>query len=125
GAGPARRSETTARRSPRRSRDARASVRGSPQARRTRCRAPRSRPPRPRARVAPAPRPLARRPRRRFDWRSRPQPRSAARALAAGRLGVALLRLDDLLDELVADDVLVPEADEGDPLDGPEDVLHR
>ena len=35
-----------------------------------------------------------------------------------------LVRLDDPLDELVADDVLVSEADEGDALDRAEDVLH-
>src|SRR5579859_996739 len=124
GAGRARRSGTRARRSPRRSRDAGASARGSPPEGRTRCRAPRSRPPRPRAPAAPAPRPPARRPRCRFGSRPRSRPRSPRRTVAARRLGMAPVRLDDPLDELVADDVLVPEADERDPLDRPEDVLH-
>src|SRR4029450_5523219 len=47
-----------------------------------------------------------------------------ATALRAGLLGVVLVRLDDSLDELVADDVLVTEADEGDAVDRAEDVLH-
>src|SRR4029077_16154762 len=45
-------------------------------------------------------------------------------ALRARLLRVQLVRLDDPLDELVADDVLVAEADEGDAVDRAEDVLH-
>ena len=44
-------------------------------------------------------------------------------ALGAGLLGVPLVRLDDPLHELVADDVAVREADEADPVDPAEDVL--
>src|SRR6185503_9326736 len=44
-------------------------------------------------------------------------------ALRARLLRVELVGLDDPLDELVADDVLVAEADEGDALDRAEDVL--
>src|SRR5919199_1727427 len=44
--------------------------------------------------------------------------------LRPGLLGVQLVGLDDPLDELVPDDVPVPEADEGDAVDGGEDVLH-
>src|SRR5262245_4022944 len=40
----------------------------------------------------------------------------------AGLLGVPLVRLDDPLHELVPDDVLVPELDEGDALDIAEDL---
>src|SRR5436305_7397753 len=44
--------------------------------------------------------------------------------LRPGLLGVQLVRLDDPLDELVPHDVLVAEADERDPVDRGEDVLH-
>src|SRR6266705_2691764 len=94
----AHRSGTRARRSPRRCRGARASGRGSPAAGRTRVRARR---------------------------RSLPRPRPSALTLGAGLLGVALVRLDDALHELVPDDVLVAEADEGDPVDVAEDVGDR
>src|SRR4029079_10615789 len=44
--------------------------------------------------------------------------------LGTGLLCVQPVRLDDSLDELVADDVLVPEPDEGDPIERAEDVLY-
>ena len=37
---------------------------------------------------------------------------------------MALVRLDDPLHELVADDVLVSETDEGDAVESTEDLLH-
>src|SRR5262245_41754399 len=49
---------------------------------------------------------------------------TSALALRARALGVLPVRLDDPLHQLVPDDVLVAEADERDPVEGAEDVLH-
>src|ERR687891_454405 len=68
-----------------------------------------------------APRRRPRRRRRRFGWRSRP---GSPAALRARLLGVALVRLDDALDEHVAHDVLVAELDELDPVDLRQDAPH-
>src|SRR5262245_49980020 len=43
----------------------------------------------------------------------------------ASRLRVHTVGLDNALDDLVAHDVLVAKAHEGDAIDGAEDVLHR
>src|SRR6188768_636782 len=110
------------RRSPRRSRDVPASGGGSRPARRTRFPAhpPRFPPLRaPNGRAPPRPPP---RRRRRSGWPARSPPSSAP--LRPGLLRVELVRLDDVLDELVPDDVLVREADECDPVDRAQNVLH-
>src|SRR6266487_3041698 len=63
----------------------------------------------------------------RFRSGCRPRPRPSAPLLPtrrAGLLGVALVRLDDALHELVADDVLVAELDELDAVDAAEDIAH-
>src|SRR3954451_2022914 len=120
-----RRSGTRARRLPRRRPGARASARASLPARRTRARDLLPRPPRPRAHAVPAPQRPTRRPLCRSDSRSRPSPRCGSLPpLRAGLLRVLAVRLDDALHELVPDHVLVSEADEGDAVERPEDVLH-
>src|SRR6266540_1283591 len=117
-----RRSGTRARRSPRRRQGVRASACGSRPARRTRVRALRRRPPPRRGPSARARPRRPRRPRRRFGWK--PRSRSSPRACGARLLRVMLVRLDDPLHELVPDDVLVREADEGDAVDAGQDVLY-
>src|SRR6476659_1171898 len=81
----------------------------------------RPRSPRRRARRARAPPPPPRPRRRRFGSPSRRRSPAAGRA---GLLGVALVRLDDALHELVPHDVLVSELDESDPVDAREDLAH-
>src|SRR5580765_3536954 len=52
------------------------------------------------------------------------RPRREGGLRAAAAIRELLVRLDDLLDELVAHDVAIVEVDERDPLDRPDD-LHR
>src|SRR5438309_1290366 len=119
----ARRSGTRARPSPRRLRGAHASASASLSARRSGGRARPLRHLPPRARSGPARPPLPPRPRRRCDLP--PPPRSSlAPALRARLIRVELVGLHDPLDEPVPDHVLVAEANEPDPVDRAEDVLH-
>src|SRR6188472_3690729 len=125
GARPARRSGTRARPWPRPLRGDRASAHASRPARRMRARGLPRRCPRPPERGAQAPRRPPRRPRCRFDSRSRPSPRCGSLPpLRAGLLRVLAVRLDDALHELVPNDVFVAEADERDPVERAENVLH-
>src|SRR5215831_12441656 len=119
-----RRSETRARPSPRRSRDVRASVRGSRRARRAGGRARLRRSLRRGARRGSAPWPQRRRARRPNGSQPRSRPSSLLPPCCARLLRVQLVRLYDPLHELVPDDVFVAEANEGDPVDRAEDVLH-
>src|SRR5436190_18412621 len=116
------RSGTRARRSPRRSPGARASAFASPRARRSAGRAHLRRFLPLTARSGRAPPPRSPRPRRRCGLPPRPRP-SLATALRARLLRMELVRLDDPLHESMPDHILVPEPDEGDPLDRAEDVL--
>src|SRR5262245_23171367 len=123
GAHPARRSGRRARRSPRPGPDGRASARASRPGPRRGARArPRRRLPR-RARDATGRPQPPRRPPCRSGSRSRLTPTASLPTLRTGLLRVLAVRLDDALDQLVPDDVLVPEANERDAVQGAEDVL--
>src|SRR5262245_11174119 len=120
----ARRSGTRGRPSPRPGRGIRPSTCASRQDRRSAARGRPRRCPRPRARGARALRRPVGRPRSRFGSRSQPSATTSLPTLRAGLLRVLAVRLHDALDELVTHDVLVPEADERDSFERPEDVLH-
>src|SRR5918996_1319299 len=112
---------TRARRSARRRRGAPASGRACARAARRRRPGRPPRRPRPRAPPGTPRRRPPRRPAGRSGCRSR---RGSPAALRAGLLRMALVRLDDALDEHVTDDVLVAELDELDAVDLRQDAAH-
>src|SRR5207249_6377741 len=61
---------------------------------------------------------------RQNGWQPRSPPSSLLPSLGPRLLRVQLVCLHDSLDELVPDDVFMPEADERDAVDGAEDVLY-